>query len=204
VLTGPPNSLQDLDEWIKRLRCAKPLGEVIREIKASLATARGNDYLFLGRELVLLLCEAGQYLDALAILDELLQCHPSDVRSAIGKANIYFYSLNQAEEALIWINVASVRASQTNVFRREALGEKARILLDLGRGEELSDVLEEIMSLQISSDTPDVGRERDFVDRAPGLIRKNVLDRYNEFCPSRVGDGAVDEPPPFERPDDGN
>ncbi|MGL3209673.1 tetratricopeptide repeat protein [Bradyrhizobium sp. BR 1433] len=190
VVTGPPNSLQDLDEWIKRLRRERPLGEVIRTVTDSVAMAQGDNHRFLGYELVLLLREARRDLDALLILDELLQRHPSDVRPAITKATICFYSLNQAEQALVWIDVALGRANQTGFFQREALGEKARILLKLGRGEELSDVLEEIMSVQVAADKPDVARERDFVDRAPaGLIRKNVLDRYNEFCPRRVGEG---------------
>ncbi len=50
---------------------------------------------------------------------------------------------------------------------------------------------------------PDIGRERDFVDRAPpGLIRKNVLDRYNEFRPKRADDTSADEPPKWEPPND--
>ncbi|WP_342712176.1 tetratricopeptide repeat protein [Bradyrhizobium sp. B124] len=204
VVTGPPNSFHDVDEWIKRLRRTRPLSQVIHAVADSLTTAQGDNYRFLGGELVLLLREAGQHLDALLILDELLQRYPTDVRSAIGKANIYFYSLNQAEQALTWIDVALGRANRTLFFRREALGEKARILLTLGRGEELSDVLEEIMSVQIVAGTPDIGRERDFVDRAPpGFIRKNVLDRYNEFCPKRAGGGSAEEPPPLGRPDRG-
>jgi hypothetical protein len=83
------------------------------------------------------------------------------------------------------------------------LGHKARILLKLGRGDELSDVLEKIMSLQMKKGVVDVGRERDFVDRAPpGMIRRDVLDRYNEFRPKRAGDTSADEPPKFEPPDD--
>ncbi|MGY4159037.1 hypothetical protein ACVINW_004879 [Bradyrhizobium sp. USDA 4461] len=202
-MTGPTKTFEDVDEWIKRLRRAKPLGQVIRAVGERLATAEGDYYRFLGGELVLLLREAGRNLDALVILDELLGRFPSDIRSAISKATIYFYSLNQAEQALIWINVALGHANHAGRFRREGLGEKARILLELGRGEELSDVLEEIMAVQIAADEPDVGRERDFVDRAPpGLIRKKVLDRYNEFRPRRAGDGSADEPLPFGDSDD--
>lgn len=55
------------------------------------------------------------------------------------------------------------------------------------------------MSLHIGKDVPDIRRERDFVDRAPpGLIRKNVLDRYDEFRPKRPGDTSADEPPEWE------
>ena len=100
--------------------------------------------------------------------------------------------------------MAIQRAHRTGFFRREALGHKARILLQLGRGEALSQVLEEIMALQIKKDIPDVGRERDFVDRAPpGLISEDVIARYNAFRPKRAGDSDADEPPEWEYPDDG-
>ena len=91
------------------------------------------------------------------------------------------------------------------LFRKETHGVKSQILLQLGRGEQLSDVLEEIMPLQIRrKDIPDIGRERDFVDRAPpGLIRKDVLNRYNEFRSKRASDSMADEPPEFEPADDG-
>ena len=132
-----------------------------------------------------------------------MQLYPDDVRPAISKATCYLYFLEDPEKALTSINLAIERAYRTRYFRREALGNKARILLELGRGDELSDVLEEIMSLQIVKGIPDIGRERDFVDRAPpGFIRKSVLDRYNEFRPKRPGDTSADEPPEFEPPDD--
>jgi hypothetical protein len=59
-------------------------------------------------------------------------------------------------------------------------------LLGLERGEELSRTLEEIMSLEMKRDIPDIPRERDFVDRAPpGMISADVLARYDAFCPRR-------------------
>jgi hypothetical protein len=74
-------------------------------------------------------------------------------------------------------------------FRREALGVKARILLELGLGDQLSRTLEEIMALEMKRDIPDCPRERDFVDRAPpGMIREDVLARYNVFCPMKDSD----------------
>jgi len=151
--------------------------------------------------LVSLCWEAGQYSEALQILEEMIERYPDEVRSAIRKATLHLHSLDDPEEALIWIGVALERAHRTGFFRREALGDRARILLQLGRGEELSNVLEEIMALQMIKDIPDVGHERDFVDRAPpGLIREDVLARYNQFRPKRPGD--TDEPPEYEPPDD--
>ncbi len=79
------------------------------------------------------------------------------------------------------------------------LGNKARILLKLGRGDELSQVLEQIMSMQMIKGVPAVGRERDFVDRATAcMIPDDVLARYNQFRPRRKGDTTADESPEWE------
>jgi hypothetical protein len=132
----------------------------------------------------------------------MIEPFPSDIRFPISKASLYFYHLENSEEALRCINLALQRAYTTKFFRREALGVKARILLKLGRGGQLSQVLEEIMSMQMIKGIPDVGRERDFVDRAPpGLIPDDVLARYNQFRPKRAGDTTWDEPPRWEPPE---
>ncbi len=164
--------------------------------------AKEDDHRFLGDELAWLLREAERDAEAVQVLDQMLTQYPDDVRFAISKAMMYL-NLDRLKDALKCIDVALERAHRTGHFRRESLGLKARILLKLDRGDELSHVLEEIMSLQIVKGVPDIGRERDFVDRAPpGLIRKSVLDRYNEFRPKRPGDTSADEPPKFEPPDD--
>jgi len=168
-----------------------------------LQQTEGDEHRDLAYQLTFLLGEAERYQEALQLLDQMLQRYPDDVLPAISKANIFSGSLDEPEEALRCVDVALARAYRTKFFLRQALGDKARILLKLGLGDELSDVLEEIMSLQIVKNIPDVGRERDFVDRAPpGLIRKNVLDRYNEFRPKRSTDTSADEPPRYEPPDE--
>lgn len=150
-----------------------------------------------------LLVTAGRYHEALQLLVELSERYPNDVRLLISKATLYLYFIKDFERALSSIEVALELARRTGFFRREALGDKARILLKLGRGEELSDVLEEIMSLKMSKDIPDIARERDFVDRAPpGFIREDVLARYNQFRPKRPDDTAANEPPKYEPSDD--
>lgn len=186
------------------MRNEAPVDRVIAAVTRRLEQTDGDDHHSLAYELVLLLREAERYREALQLLDHILQLYPDDVLPGISKANIFFNSFEEPEKALKCIDVALERAYRTGFFRREALGDKARILLKLGHGDEMSDVLEEIMSLKMVMNVPDVGRERDFVDRAPpGLIRKNVLDRYNEFRPRRPGDSLADEPPKYEPPDDG-
>ncbi len=137
------DSFREIDQWIVRLRSEHPLTRVIRIVASRLETTNGDYHRFLGAELVWLLREAGQNEEALQVVNRMLDQYPDDVRHAISKASLYLYSLDQPEEALKWIDFALERAHRTRFFRREALGDKARILLKLGRGEELSDVLEE-------------------------------------------------------------
>jgi hypothetical protein len=67
-----------------------------------------------------------------------------------------------------------------------ALYTKARILFALGRGDELGQVLEQIMAMDLYFNIGDRGKQRDFVDDAsPGLIREDIVTRYNAFCPKQ-------------------
>ncbi|WP_340672459.1 hypothetical protein [Bradyrhizobium ottawaense] len=195
--------LWKLADWVWQLRREQSLHRVIDIVGERARKAAGDDYHFLALELAGLLRHAERIDEAIQTLDQVSDRFPDDVRATITKTSIYFWALDQPEHALKCIDVALERARRTGFCRREALGDKARILLKLSRGDELSDVLEEIMSLQMVPGIPDIGRERDFVDRAPpGLIRKNVLERYNEFRPRRPEDGLADEPPKYEPAND--
>lgn len=189
--------------WLRQMDRGVSPDDIIDDISARLRTADAKDRAKLASHRESFLVIAKREREALQLLDQMIEEDPEDVRLQMRKANINLYFAKDMEEAIRCIDAALKLAYQTLCFRREALGIKARILLELGRGDELSDVLEEIMSLQIVKGVPDIGRERDFVDRAPpGLIRKSVLDRYNEFRPKRPGDTSADEPPIFEPPDD--
>jgi hypothetical protein len=136
------------------------------------------------RLLVDFLLTAGRDREAMQLLERVSGRDPDDVRSLIDKAEYSLIWLNQPEEALRCIELVLPRVFRAGVFRRKALNTKASILQELGQGDQLSQVLAEIMSLEIAKDAQDVGRERDFVDRAPpGLIAEDVLARYNKFCP---------------------
>lgn len=196
-------SVWKIHQWVAGLRAELPLGLVIAHVMVRMDELDGDDRYGLALDLTSLLTQAGRHRDALRILDMMIREHSDDVRFPISKATLYLYSLQDPKEALKCIDLALKRAYRTGYFRREALGDKARILLQLGRGEALSKVLEEIMSLKMIKGIPDIGRERDFVDRAPlGLIPEDVVARYNEFRPKRAGDSSADEPPEFEPPDD--
>ncbi|HEY0329153.1 MAG TPA: hypothetical protein VGC77_08620 [Rhodopseudomonas sp.] len=173
--------------WIRRLRREVSLNEIIKLVSTRLQTADPGNQYHLTFELVLLLEETGRYKEAIRHGDQMIEQFPNDVRFPIIKASSYLYYFANFEEALTCIDFTLQRAYRTGFFRREALGVKARILLQLGRGEQLSKVLNEIMSLEMIEGVPDIGPERDFVDQAPlGLIKEDVLIRYNQFRPKRA------------------
>ncbi len=165
--------LWKLADWVRQLRRARPLHHVINVVGVRVQQADGDEYRFLALQLEGLLREAGRIDEAIQMLDQVSDRFPDDVRAWITKTSIYFWTLDEPEKALQCINVVLERARRTGFFR-EALGEKARILLKLSRGDELSNVLEEIMSLQMLRGIPDIGRERDFVDRAPQVLSERT------------------------------
>jgi hypothetical protein len=188
--------------WLRQLRQRRSIDEIIDEIRLRFREAHGEQRRWLAGVYVSFLIRAKREPETLQVVDAMIDELPDDVRFPIRKAFLYHYMLDDSEKALPCIDLALRRAYRSGLFRREALGVKARILLELRRGEELSDVLEQIMSMQMIKGVADVGRERDFVDRAPpGLISEDVLRRYNEFRPKRPSDGMEDMPPEWEPPE---
>ena len=178
----------ELHRWADQMRSRMPVEEVAARVRSRLQSASAEDQPTLAHILGVFLTNAERYDEALSWFDMVIKRDPDHVRSAIAKAMIYRDWRKDPEKALEVIEVALERAFRTRFYRRHALGEKARILLKLGRGEELGQVLEQIMSLEMFSDVRDIGRERDFVDRAPpGLIAADIVARYNAFCPKLDG-----------------
>jgi hypothetical protein len=178
--------MEALYRWSNKLMRALPIADAIEMVDARRRKANDDDSRTLSMILSFFWQVAGQDDKAERIVDEMIARLPDDVRFPIRKASLHLYGMNDPKTALEAINMALVRAHRTGFFRREALGVKARILLELKLGDELSRTLEEIMSLEMKPGIPDCGRERDFVDRAPcGMIAEDVLARYNIFCPRR-------------------
>jgi tetratricopeptide (TPR) repeat protein len=180
----------ELYRWASNLRRKLPLDRVIEILDARRRGANDDDLYTLSLELRHFLSEAGREHEADRIIDEMIARLPDDVRFPLSKASLYLYWMDDPKGALAAVNVALARAQRTGFFRREALGDKARILLKLGLGDQLTQTLEEIMSLERRPGIPDIMRERDFVDGAPsGMISDDVLARYNAFCPKRDDEG---------------
>lgn len=193
--------IRAVDRWFGELRLSQLRNEIsaeeaIKRVQMELQNAEALDGLTLALNLNMLLTEAGRYDEALQLIDKMIAQVPDNVKFPIAKASLCFYRLNDPGKALAAIDFALKRAFRTKFFRREALGEKARMLLRLGRGEELGRILEQIMALKIAPGVADVVRQRDFVDDAPpGLISDDIVARYDEFCPKPVDDLTSGEPP---------
>ena len=192
--------IRAVEHWLGQLRLSQLRNEIsgedaARRVQSQLQDADGEDRLTLALNLNMLLAEAGRYNEALQLIDGMIAQAPDDVRFPIAKAALYFYRLDDPDKALAAIDFAVERALRTKFFRREALGEKARMLVRLGRSRELGQVVQQIMALKIPHGIPDVVRQRDFIDAAPsGLIPADIVARYDEFCPKPVDSLASNEP----------
>jgi hypothetical protein len=190
-----------LHEWIELQRKVLPLDTAIDQIRSRCHAASDTDKTVLEPELYTLLMEAGRRDEALQILDAAIAQRPGEVLSPTGWQ---FYDHNDRDDKLGLIDFALVRARSSGTWVRYILGSKAWLLVFLRRGEELGQVLEEIMAHKVRRDVPDIGRERHFVDASPpGLIPADLRARYDVFCPKRAGDVPF-PPPEFESPEWGS
>jgi hypothetical protein len=96
------------------------------------------------------------------------------------------YDEEQPEAALPIIDRAVEVALRVGMWRRHALGEKARIALALDRPDIVEEVLRQLLSLTFTPGNADCGVERDFLDRLPpGSIDAAVAQAYEDHCRKR-------------------
>jgi hypothetical protein len=178
--------MKEIHDWHVSLIDKHPPLEVVEAIRARRrAGAPGEDaWLASVLQLQLVIAALGLEKEAEAVMDEMIERLPDDVQFPIAMTSFHRRHRRDAESARESSEVALTRAERTGCFRREVLGTRARIFLDLRRYDELNQTLEAIMALEIKPDCSDIPPERDFVDDAPpGAIRPDVLARYNAFRP---------------------
>jgi hypothetical protein len=111
---------------------------------------------------------------------------PDEPHPLIFLAQQKLYDEERPEDAMSIIDRAVDVAMRSGVWRREALGVKARIALELAVYPVVEDVLRQIMQLVFTRGNPDVGAERDFFDRLPpGSVDPDVAHAYDEYCRAR-------------------
>ena len=96
------------------------------------------------------------------------------------------YREQQPEVAMPIIDRAIEVAFRSGIFRRHALGVKARIALELKAYHVVEDVLRQIMQVKFQRGNADIGVERDIFDRLPaGAISADVARQYDQFSSRR-------------------
>jgi hypothetical protein len=190
---------RELREWVELQRKVLPLDTALDQVRSRLQAVNDEDKATLEPELFALLIEAHRDDEARQLLDAAIAKRPNEVLSPTdGWA---YERHDDPDERLKLIDFVLERARHTGTWVRSNLGSKAWILAYLGRGEELGELLEQIMAHKVRRDVPDVGRERYFVDVSPpGLIAADTRARYDRFCPKRAGDVPF-PPPEFEPPE---
>src|SRR6185437_15190674 len=110
-----PKSFKDVMLWIDYLRrdLGLPLDLVIDIVAERMRQSGRKDHYDWVSNLESLLREAERYSEAVRLLDEMIEQYPDNVRPLISKASLYFYYLENPEEALKWIDLALERAYRT-------------------------------------------------------------------------------------------
>jgi uncharacterized protein DUF3658 len=108
---------------------------------------------------------------------------PDEPRPLISLARQKLADQDQPEEAMRIIDRAIAAATRGGIFRREALGVKARIALRLAAYPIVEDVLRQIMRLTFTPGNLDAEAERDVLDRLPsGAVDADVARAYDAYC----------------------
>ena len=143
----------------------------------------------------------GDYAAATAVYLDDYNADPSEPMPLISLAGQKLHVEDQPEEAMRFASQAVNVALRAGVWRRLALGTKARTALRLRDYPVVEDVIEQILELTFTRGNADVGVERDFLDRLPaGSIDPLVASQYDEYCRARgrSRQGGWDEPPAYE------
>ena len=112
--------------------------------------------------------------------------NPDNPRPLIALATQKFCDEDLLDEAMRYADRAVAAAMRSGLFRREALGVKARIAEQLADYRMIEDILRQIMALIVTRGHVDTGAERDFFDRLPsGSIDPDLASAYHDYCSAR-------------------
>jgi protein-disulfide isomerase-like protein with CxxC motif len=109
--------------------------------------------------------------------------NPDEPLPLISLADHKLYAEGNPTAAMAFIGRAVEVAMRTGIFRRHALATKARIALALADHAVVEDAMRRIMQLTFTRGHPDIGVERDILDRLPpGAIDEEVAQAYDAYC----------------------
>jgi hypothetical protein len=114
------------------------------------------------------------------------EADPEDPQPLIFLASQKLHWEEQPEAAMGVIDRAVEVALRVGMWRRHALGEKARVALALDRPAIVEDVLRQLMGLTFTRGNADCGAEHDFLDRLQaGSVDPDVARAYDDYCRER-------------------
>jgi hypothetical protein len=174
----------DLNSWYDQLQRTYSDEEVVKEITNRMRSETAKETArSLGLILASELRRQRRYVQAENVLLDLAQGNPAEPYPLIALAVQKLYDEERPEEALHIAERAVETARASGIFRRNALGVKARIAKKLNKYELLPDILREIMTIKFTESRVDVGIERDLIERLPaGAVDQALLQQYDEFC----------------------
>lgn len=128
-------------------------------------------------------CDRGDYAAAETVYLADAAADPDEPRPLISLARQKLDDEDQPDAAMRIIDRAIEVAMLVGIFRRDALGVKARIALRVAAYPVIEDVLRQIMRLAFTRGNIDADIERDFFDHLPpGVIDADVARAYDEYC----------------------
>jgi hypothetical protein len=114
------------------------------------------------------------------------EADPDSPQPLIFLASQKLYNEEQPEAAMPIIDRAVEVAMRVGMWRRHALGQKARVALALDRPAVVEEVLRQLLALTFTRGNADCNVERDFLDRLPpGSIDAEVARAYDDYCRKR-------------------
>jgi len=130
--------------------------------------------------------DRGNYVAAETVYLADAEAGPYSWRPLISLASQKLWEEGRPDQAMPIIDRAVDAAMTAGVFRREALGMKARAAVALRDFAMVENAVKQIMALNFTRGNADIGAERDFFDcLPPGSIDPHVARAYDEYCLAR-------------------
>jgi tetratricopeptide (TPR) repeat protein len=128
----------------------------------------------------------GNYAAAEAVFQADFEADPENPQPLIFLAGQKLREEEQPAAAMRIIERAVEVALRVGMWRRHALGEKARAALALDRPAVVEEVLRQLLALTFTRGNADCEVERDFLDRLPpGSVDPDVAQAYDDYCRER-------------------
>jgi hypothetical protein len=130
--------------------------------------------------------DRGNYAASEAVYLADFEADPDNPQPLIFLSSQKLYDEELPEAAMPIVDRAVEVALRVGMWRRHALGQKARVALALERPDIVEEVLRQLLVLTFTRGNADCNVERDFLDRLPpGSIDADVARAYDDYCRER-------------------